>query len=379
MMNTDSQTDTQRGSAPHLFEPIHAGDLHLRNRVLMAPLTRSRAEQPGDIPWDLNAAYYAQRAGAGMIITEATYISLLGKAYGYIPGIVTDQQIAGWRLVTDAVHERGGVIVLQLFHGGRIGHSALSGGRQPIAPSAIKAESKTYVNIADGQIDVEPPRAIEPGEIQGLVEAYAHAAELAIAAGFDGVELHGANGYLLDQFTRSSANQRTDDYGGSLENRLRFPLEVARATAERIGAGRVGYRISPANEFNSMSDEDPVATFTALAEGLGTLGLAYLHAAEMGEDSGLAARATSAAFGAFQKAGGGATISNSDYTPESAEARVAEGRADAVAFGKLYIANPDLAERIDIGADLNEPNPDTFYSGTAEGYTDYPALAASEA
>jgi N-ethylmaleimide reductase len=372
-------TPRDPASARHLLAPLTAGALELRNRVLMAPLTRSRAAQPGDIPWALNAEYYAQRAGAGLIITEATYVSRLGRAYGFIPGIATDEQVAGWRLVTDAVHARGGSIVLQLFHGGRIGHRSLNGGQTPIAPSAIGAEATTYVNIKDGPIPVGAPRAIEAAEIPGLVGEFARGAERAVEAGFDGVQLHGANGYLLDQFTRDGSNRRTDAYGGPIENRLRFPLEVARAVADVIGADRTGYRISPVNGFNSMSDRDPAATFAALGRELGALGFAFLEAAEIGEDQGLARSASDAALAAFRDAGGGARVVNSGYTPASAEARLAAGGADAVAFGKLSIANPDLAERIAQGAGLNEPNPDTFYSGTAEGYTDYPALAASNA
>lgn len=381
--NRTSPVSTHTPSRGNLFRPLEAGDLRLRNRVVMAPLTRSRAKQPGDIPWSLNAEYYAQRAGAGLIVSEATYISTLGRAYGYIPGIVTDEQVDGWRLVTDAVHERGGLIVLQLFHGGRIGHTALTEGKTPVAPSAIRAESTTYVDIKDGPIKVDAPRALGADEIPGIVREYAKAAERAIEAGFDGVELHGANGYLLDQFTRDSSNERTDAFGGSLENRLRFPIEVATAVAGAIGAGRTGYRISPENNFNSMRDRNPTETFSALGRALGSLGLAFLHGAEIGEDSERARSATDAAFHAFKSAGGSATIANSGYTPESAEQRVSEATpehgADAVAFGKLYIANPDLAERIALEADLNEPNADTFYTGTAEGYTDYPALVADRA
>ena len=364
---------------PHepLFRPLTIGEITIPNRVVMAPLTRSRAEQPGDIPGAMNAEYYRQRAGMGLIVSEATYVSLVGRAYGEIPGIVTDEQVAGWRRVTDAVHEAGGRIFLQLIHGGRIGHKDLTGGATPVAPSAIRAESQTYIKGGAGKIAVEEPRALETDEIPGVVREFADAARRAIEAGFDGVEIHGANGYLVDQFTRDGSNRRTDAFGGSLENRLRFPVEVARAVAEAIGAARTGYRISPGNEFNSMSDSDPIATFSALGRALGGLGLAYLHAAEIGPDRSMTREATDASFTAFKEAGGGATIANCGYTGETASARIADDGADAVAFGVLAIANPDLAERLRVGASLNDPDQSTFYGGGAEGYTDYPALAAT--
>jgi N-ethylmaleimide reductase len=367
-----------------LVSPITAGALDAPNRVWMAPLTRSRARMPGNIPWEMNAEYYAQRAdprtGAGVIISEATPVSPRGHGYYATPGIHTREQAEGWRLVTDAVHERGGLIVCQLWHVGRVSHSALQpNNERPVGPTDARSMSKTYLDHTMERVDNSEPRALLDEEVPGVVEEFRSATALARDAGFDGVEIHGANTYLLDQFTRDGSNRRTDAYGGPIENRLRFPLEVARAVADVIGADRTGYRISPVNGFNSMSDRDPAATFAALGRELGALGFAFLEAAEIGEDQGLARSASDAALAAFRDAGGGARVVNSGYTPASAEARLAAGGADAVAFGKLSIANPDLAERIAQGAGLNEPNPDTFYSGTAEGYTDYPALAASNA
>lgn len=373
---TDATPTTR---CPHLLSPLRVGDLDLPNRVIMAPLTRSRSRQPGDVPTEMNARHYAQRASMGLLIAEATYIALVGKAYGMIPGITNDQQVAGWRLVTDAVHERGGRIFLQLFHGGRVGHLGLSGGQTPVAPSAIRASAKTYLEAGGGKVDVDEPRALEADEIPGVIGQFVDAAKRAMDAGFDGVELHGANSYILDQFTRDGSNTRTDAWGGTLEKRLRFPLAVARGVAEAIGPGRLGYRISPAGTGNSMSDSDPVATFSALGAGLGEIGIAYLHSAEWAEDAGLARRSTDAAFAAFKEAapgnpGNGVTISNSGYTPESADAWIARGGADAVAFGTLAIANPDLVERIHAGAPLNEADPATYYGGGEAGYNDYPTM-----
>ena len=354
-----------------LTSPLRAGDLQLPNRVLMAPLTRARSAQPGDIPYDLNAEYYAQRAGAGLIISEASQISPQGKGYAFTPGIHSDEQVAGWKLVTDAVHEKGGRIVLQLWHVGRISHVDLQpDGAQPVAPSAIRAEAQTFTSKDSGMVPVSEPRALETDEIPGVVEQYRRAAQNAKDAGFDGVEIHGANGYLLDQFTRTSSNQRTDAYGGPLENRLRFPLEVAQAVADVWGPGRVGYRVSPTGEFNSMKDENPAVTFATLAEKLSDLGLAYIHNVEAFRGGERNEEVIDAVRNAFK----GVYIANGAYTPDSARERLEQNKGDAVAFGELYIANPDLAERIAQGAHLNEPNHDTFYGGGAEGYTDYPTL-----
>ncbi len=359
-----------------LFQPLRAGDLDLPNRVLMAPLTRSRSTQPGDVPNALNAEYYAQRAGAGLIISEASQISPQGKGYAFTPGIHSDEQVEGWRLVTDRVHGAGGRIALQLWHVGRISHTDLQpGGAQPVAPSAIRADTQTYTSRDSGMVPVSEPRALETDEIPGVVEQYRAAAQRAKDAGFDGVEIHGANGYLIDQFTRSGTNQRTDAYGGSLENRLRFPIEVAEAVAGVWGPGRVGYRVSPAADFNSMSDANPSETFGALAEKLGALNLAYLHAVEAFRGS----ERNEDVIAAVRQAFSGVYIANGGYTHESACKRLDKGKADAVAFGELYIANPDLAERFRQGAPLNEPNRDTYYAGGETGYTDYPTLAEQTA
>lgn len=354
-----------------LFNPLAVGDLELPNRVLMAPLTRSRSSQPGDIPNALMAEYYAQRVGAGLIVSEATQISPQGKGYAFTPGIHSNEQVEGWKLVTDAVHAKGGRIVLQLWHVGRISHVDLQpGGAQPVAPSAIRAESQTYTSRDSGMVQVSEPRALETDEIPGVVDQYRSAAQRAKDAGFDGVEIHGANGYLLDQFVRSGTNQRTDAYGGSLENRLRFPLEVARAVAEVWGPGRVGYRVSPSGEFNGMTDDNPLETFSALAEQLGALKLAFIHNVEVfrGNDR------DETMIDALRNAFDGVYIGNGSYTGDLARERIDAGKADAVAFGELYIANPDLAERFQLNAPLNEPNRDTYYGGGEEGYTDYPTL-----
>jgi len=354
-----------------LLSALPFGDATLPNRVLMAPLTRSRSQQPGDIPWALNAEYYAQRASAGLIVSEATQISPQGKGYAFTPGIHTDEQVEGWRLVTDAVHAAGGRIFAQLWHVGRISHVDLQpDGQAPVAPSAVKAASQTYITATSGMIDVSEPRALELEELPGIVDQYRRAAERAKAAGFDGVEIHGANGYLLDQFTRDGTNRRTDAYGGSVENRLRLPLEVATAVVDVWGPDRVGYRISPTGAFNDMTDSDPVATFTALAGRLSDLGLVYIHVVESFAGQPRDEATPQAVREAFSQV----YIANGGYTPDMARDRIDEGKADAVAFGVAFLANPDLPERIARGAPLNDPDPATFYGGTAAGYTDYPRL-----
>jgi N-ethylmaleimide reductase len=359
-----------------LFQPLTVGDLELPHRVLMAPLTRSRASQPGDAPNAMMAEYYAQRAGAGLIISEATQISPQGKGYAFTPGIHTDEQVAGWRLVTDAVHHAGGRIFLQLWHVGRISHTALQpGGAQPVAPSAIRADSKTYIDRDSGMVPVSEPRALETHEIPGVVKQYRDAAERAKDAGFDGVEIHGANGYILDQFLRSGTNKRDDDYGGTLARRLRFPREVAQAVVDVWGPARVGYRISPTGDFNSMHDDDPAETFTALAEILSDLDLAYLHAAE----AFAGAPRDQSILGPIREAFKNVYIANGSYTAELAREFIRDDKADAVAWGELFIANPDLPERFRIDAPLNEPDKSTYYGGGAKGYTDYPTLAEQTA
>jgi len=359
-----------------LFQPLPLGPLTLPNRVLMAPLTRARSVQPGDVPQAMNATHYAQRASAGLIISEATQISGQGKGYAMTPGIHSAEQVTGWRLVTDAVHAAGGRIFCQLWHVGRISHVDLQpGGAAPVAPSAIRSSTQTYTSAESGLVDVSMPRALETDEISGIVEQYRAAAINAKDAGFDGVEIHGANGYLLDQFTRTGTNLRTDRYGGSLENRLRLPVEVAQAVAGVWGADRVGYRIAPTGTFNDMSDENPTETFTALAARLGAMGLVYLHVAEAFAGS----VRDEAVMGAIRGAFPGVYIANGGYTGESANERIESGRADAVAFGELFIANPDLPERLRLGAPLNEPDRETFYGGDERGYNDYPFLEGSRA
>ncbi len=362
-----------------LLSPVSMGDLRLPNRVLMAPLTRSRSRQPGDVPQEVNARYYAQRASAGLLIAEATQISPQGKGYAFTPGIYSDEHVAGWRGVTRAVHARGGRIVLQLWHVGRVSHTALQpGGVAPVAPSAIRGPGKTYTSAESGMVELSEPRALRTEEIPQIVADYRRAAERAKEAGFDGVEIHGANGYLIDQFTRDGTNHRTDAYGGSVENRTRFGVEVAQAVVGVWGAGRVGYRVSPLGAFNGMSDRDPAATFGRLAERLGALGLAYLHAVEAMTPADRTAEAE-AVFSTvrekFRRAGGQAYIGNGALTPEEAARRVEHGQADAIAFGKLFISNPDLPTRIARGGPYNEWDQASFYGGTEKGYTDYPALA----
>jgi len=362
-----------------LLSPVSMGELRAPNRVFMAPLTRSRSKQPGDIQWAMNAEYYAQRATAGLIIAEATQVSPRGKGYAFTPGIHTDEQVEGWRLVTDRVHAAGGRVWLQLWHVGRISHVDLQpDGQKPVAPSAIRAQSKTYTSKDSGMVEVSEPRALETDEIPGVVAEFRRGAELAKAAGFDGVEVHGANGYLLDQFTRDGTNTRDDAYGGSIENRIRFGVEVAEAVAGVWGSGRVGYRVSPFNAFGDLTDSTPTETFTALARKLGSLGLAYLHAVERELDgspeSDEARRGMVEVRDAFKSAGGHGYMANSGYTPERGAEAIASGHADAIAYGKLFIANPDLPERIRRRGPFREPNRETFYGGTHEGYTDQPAL-----
>jgi len=359
-----------------LFAPLTVGDLELPNRVLMAPLTRSRSSQPGDVPNDLMAEYYRQRASAGLIISEATQISPQGKGYAFTPGIHSQEQVEGWRGVTRAIHDAGGRIFLQLWHVGRISHVDLQpGGAAPVAPSAIRAASRTYISRDSGMVPVSEPRALETAEIPGVVDQYRAAAQNARDADFDGVEIHGANGYLLDQFLRSGTNHRTDAYGGALENRLRFPREVARAVVDVWGPDRVGYRISPTGDFNSMHDDDPAETFSALARDLADLEIAYLHAAE----AFAGAPRDQDILGPIREAFGGVYIANGSYTAETAREAIEAGRADAVAFGELFIANPDLPERFERDAPLNEPDQSTYYGGGAKGYTDYPTLAEQTA
>jgi N-ethylmaleimide reductase len=363
-----------------LLEPFSLGELTLANRVVMAPMTRNRAG-PGNVPHPLNAEYYRQRASAGMIITEATQVSPYGLGYPGTPGIHSDEQVAGWSAVTEAVHGAGGRIILQLWHVGRSSHSSLMpGGVLPVAPSAIAIDGQTFTG--EGMKDYETPRALETDEIPEIVEQFRHGAANALAAGFDGVEVHGANGYLLDQFTRDGSNHRTDRYGGSLENRIRMPLEVTEAVIDIWGADRVGYRISPFQKFNSMEDSDPAATFRRLTDELDNLSIGYLHLVETDAPGSAAADATPKdflgarheLFAEVRDIFDGALIVNSGYDGPRGDAVVAPGMADLAAYGKLFLANPDLPRRLQASSPLNEPDKATFYGGGPEGYTDYPVL-----
>lgn len=354
-----------------LLSPVTLGRYELANRIVMAPLTRNRAGD-GNTPRSLNALYYAQRASAGLIISEATQISPQGVGYPSTPGIHTEDQIAGWKLVTQAVHEQGGRIFLQLWHVGRISHPSLQpNGELPVAPSAIapEGEASTY----EGTQPFVTPRALDTDEIPEIVEQYRQAAKNALEAGFDGVEVHSANGYLLDQFLRDGSNQRTDAYGGSIENRARFLLEVMDAVTEVWGGDRVGIRLSPSGTFNDMYDSDPQALFTYVVSQLDRYNLAYIHIIEPREDNGAPAGQNLTA-GFFRSIYHGTIISAGGYDRDLAEETVANGDADLIAFGRWYISNPDLVERFAAEADLNPYDRSTFYGGGEEGYTDYPTL-----
>ncbi|MDO8278187.1 MAG: alkene reductase [Burkholderiaceae bacterium] len=366
---------------PSLFDPIQVGALRLPNRIVMAPLTRNRA--PGAIPTAMMAEYYAQRASAGLLITEATAISAQAQGYADVPGLYGTEQLDGWKKITAAVHAAGGRIVVQLWHVGRISHVDLQeNGQKPVAPSAIGAKAKTYL-VKDGVgsfASTSEPRALQTHELPGIVHTYRHAARNAMSsAGFDGVEVHAANGYLLDQFLKSGANHRRDDYGGSIENRARLLLEVVRAITEEIGGEHTGIRLSPVTPANDIHEPDPQPLFEYVVRELAPLKLAYVHIIE-GATGG--ARELSdrpfdygALKDAYRAAGGkGAWMVNNGYDGESAE-RALQGEADLVAFGRLFLANPDLVHRLRDKAPLNTPDKATFYGGGAKGYTDYPALS----
>ena len=372
-MDTIERGPAPTGQTVDLFTPIRLGRYALRNRIVMAPMTRNRAA-PGDVPQAINVEYYAQRASAGLIVTEGSQVSPQGKGYPGTPGIYSAEQVAGWKAVTDAVHERGGRIFLQLWHVGRISHPALQpDGALPVAPSALRPEGEcmTY----EGPKPFVTPRALETDEIPGIVETYRTGAANALAAGFDGVEIHAANGYLIDQFLRDGTNRRNDAYGGSVENRARFLLEVTEAVVGVFGGDRVGVRFSPVNPFNSISDSNPDETFGYAAAALNRFGLAYLHVLE----GGLAEGAADYDREALRRAFNGIYIANNGYDKTRAEAALASGAADLVAFGKAFLANPDLPARFAAGAPLNTPDPETFYGGDEKGYTDYPALATVDA
>ncbi|MGI9217942.1 MAG: alkene reductase [Hydrogenophaga sp.] len=362
-----------------LFDPVTAGDLHLANRIVMAPLTRNRA--PDAIPTPLMAEYYTQRASAGLLITEATAICHEGQGYADVPGLYGTEQLDGWKRVTQAVHHAGGKIVTQLWHVGRVSHVELQPHFQkPVAPSAIRANTKTVL-LKDGVptfVDTSEPRALDAAEIPGIVQAYRHAAMNAISAGFDGVEIHAANGYLIDQFLKTGSNHRTDDYGGSIANRARLLLEVVAAVTDAIGGGRTGIRLSPVTPANDVVDADPQPLFEHVAHALGRHGLAYVHVIEgaTGGPRDLPDRPFDyAAFkAAYRQAGGtGAWMVNNGYDLPLAQQALAGG-ADLVAFGRPYIANPDLVARLKAGGPFNTPDKMTLYGGGAQGYTDYPTL-----
>jgi len=358
-------------TTPDLLSFFQLGPLALPNRVVMAPMTRNRAG-PGNVPSALNATYYAQRAGAGLIVSEATQVSPRGQGYPGTPGIHSAAQVAGWKLVTDAVHGAGGRIFLQLWHVGRISHPALQpGGGLPVAPSAIAPAGQAWT--LDGMKDYVTPHALETAEVAGVVEDFRGGAKLAREAGFDGVELHGANGYLIDQFLRDGTNRRTDRYGGSASNRARFLIEMAEAVVGEWGAARVGVRLSPTNPYNDIADSHPAATFATAVGELNRFGLAYLHIVEPGADDPVAAgERPDLRF--FRKIWRGPLIANKGYDLARANAALRDGSADLVSFASLFLANPDLPERFRRGAPFNPPDRKTFYGGGAKGYTDYPAL-----
>ena len=351
-----------------LFTPLHLGPYTLPNRIFLAPLTRCRADA-GHVPNALMAEHYAQRATGGLLIAEATMAMAGNSAFWREPGVYDDAQVAGWKLVTKAVHDKGGRIFLQVWHGGRATHSLLNGGQQPVGASAIPiTDSETHT--PKGKKPYETPRVLEDSELPGIVQGFRRAFENAMRAGFDGVEVHGANGYLLDQFLRDGSNQRQGRYGGSLENRARLLLEVAQAACDVWGKGRVGVRISPLNSYNSMKDSDPVGLATFVAQRLSELPLGYLHL--MRADFYGAQKGD--VLTPVRKAYRGVLVANMGYTPDEAQAAVQGGAADAIAFGTPFLANPDLPRRIREKAPLNQPDQKTFYTPGARGYTDYPAL-----
>ncbi|MDQ7977116.1 alkene reductase [Paraburkholderia sp. SARCC-3016] len=351
---------------PTLFDPLKIGDLTLKNRIIMAPLTRQRA---GDIrvPNALMAQYYAERASAGLILSEATSVTPQGVGYADTPGIWSDEQTEGWKLVTDAVHKAGGLIFLQLWHVGRVSDPHFLNGDLPVAPSAIAAQG--HVSLLRPQRPFVTPRALDISEIPGIVAAYRKGAENAKKAGFDGVQVHGANGYLLDQFLQDSTNKRTDAYGGPIENRARLMLEVVDACIGVWGADRVAMHLAPRGDSHSMGDSNPVATFGYVARELGKRRIAFIAAREALGDDRIGPK--------LKDAFGGPYIANEKFTKETAQQVLDAGEADAVAWGKLFIANPDLPRRFELNAPLNEPDASTFYAEGAKGYTDYPSLEAA--
>ncbi len=358
---------------PNLFEPVQLGSLVLPNRVFMAPLTRNRAHADG-VPSELALTYYTQRASAGLIVTEATQISPMGKGYINTPGIHSPEQVRGWSRIVEPVHKTGGRIFLQLWHVGRISHaSLLPDNAQPVAPSAIRANSQTL--IATGMAEVSEPVALTASGIKETLEDYRRAAGNAKEAGFDGVEIHAANGYLIDQFLRTGSNRRTDEYGGVAANRVRFLTETVERVLEVWDSGQVGVRISPTGGFNDMSDDDPLETFSVTVSRLNSYGLGYLHVVETAQNSKGSSEEDLALSAHLRTLWNGLYVVNGGYDGLRGEEVVRTGHADAVAFGRAFLANPDLPKRLQLGAALNEPDQATFYGGGAAGYTSYPALS----
>lgn len=354
-----------------LFTPFKMGRISLRNRIVMAPMTRNRAEK-GNVPAPISATYYGQRASAGLIVTEATQVCPMGQGYISTPGIHSNEQVEGWRRITETVHQKGGVIFLQLWHVGRISHPDFHGGALPVAPSAI-APRGISAYTPEGLKPIPTPRALELSEIPGIVEDYRKGAQNALNAGFDGVEVHGANGYLLDQFLEDSTNRRTDRYGGSIENRARLMLEVMEAVSEVWGSERVGIRLSPGGSFNDMGDSSPQETFGYAVRQLSGMKLAYVHLIEPAVPEGEHPTADlSVRF--FRPLYSGTLIAAGNYSFEKGTRAVQAGEADLIAFGRPFLANPDLVNRFRKQAPLNAPDPGTFYMGGAKGYTDYPVL-----
>jgi N-ethylmaleimide reductase len=352
----------------NLFSPVKVGPYTLPNRMVMAPMTRLRAID--SVPQPLMATYYAQRVSAGLIVTECTMVSPLSLGYMNCPGIYSSEQVAGWREVTEAVHAKGGRIFLQLWHSGRVSHPSLLGGELPVAPSAVAATGSLHT--PEGKRTLETPRALETHEISEIVEQFRKGAENALAAGFDGVELHGAFGYLIDQFLQDGSNQRTDEYGGSIEKRSRFLLEVVEAVSSVWDADRVGIKLSPSNTFYGMFDSNPKATFGYVIDALNRFGLGYLHLMEPNEVDLATRDVLQSVTSLFRPIFKGTLITNGGYDQEKGNAILASDDADLVSFGKLFIANPDLPKRFELKAPLNAPDPKTFYAPDEKGYTDYP-------
>ncbi|MFZ1027438.1 MAG: alkene reductase [Limnoraphis robusta] len=359
----------------NLFSPVQLGAYTLPNRIIMAPMTRLRADDT--VPTALMGIYYAQRADAGLIVTECTMVSPLSKGYMNCPGIYSSEQVEGWKQVTQAVHDAGGRIFLQLWHSGRVAHSSLLDGETPVAPSAIAGEGQLHTPV--GKVALETPRALEIDEISEIIEQFHQGAKNARSAGFDGVELHGAFGYLIDQFLQDGSNQRSDQYGGTVENRARFLLEVVEAVTQVWGGDRVGIKLSPSNTFYGMKDSDPKATFSYIIQELNRFNLAYLHLMEPNEQDLATREVLHPVLPIFRSIYSGTIVTNGGYTQESGNAVLAENMAEAVSFGQLFLANPDLVKRFQVNAVLNEANPRTFYGQGAKdaenGYTDYPFLA----